>query len=147
MLVVLLAVVFILLKVIVIYKSELTEKISKFMKYRIEKLLFNGLIQSLSINYLPLCLYSSNLIMNKSYSAGILLATILILIPIALCYFLITNFKNLDEKSMRKKCEKLYTNIIVNFGLKLKVLYFPWLLLKRFILVSIPLLFLNNSTF
>ena len=147
MLIVLLIVVFIFLKVIIIYKNELTEKISKFLKDRIKKLFFNGLIQSLSINYLPQCLYSSNLIMSKSYSAGIILAAILIIIPFALGYFLITNFKKLNEKLMRTKCEKLYTNIVVNFGFKLKVLYYPWFLLKRFILVLIPLLFLNNTTF
>ena len=75
------------------------------------------------------------------------MAIVLFLIPIALGRFLITNFKNLDEKTMRKKCEKLYTNIVVNFGPKLKVLYYPWFLFKRFIFVLIPLLFLNNTTF
>ena len=44
------------------------------------------------------------------------MALVLFLIPIALGLFLLTNFKNLDEKWMRTKCEKLYTNIVVNFG-------------------------------
>ena len=94
----------------------MSEKISKFLKDKIEKLFFNGLIQSLSISYLPQCLFSSNLVKSKSYYEGIILALILFLIPIALGWFLLTNFKKLDEKSMRTKCEKLYTNIVVNFG-------------------------------
>ena len=97
--------------------------------------------------YLPQCLYSSNLIKNKNYFEGVILALVLFLIPIALGRFLLINFKKLDEKSMRTKCEKLYTNIVVNFGLKIKVLYYPWFLLKRFIFVLIPLLFLDNTSF
>ena len=117
------------------------------MKNKIEKLFFNDLILSLSVSYLPQCLYSSNLLIIKSYSEGVILALVLFLIPIGLGWFLLTNFKKLDEKSMRTKCEKLYTNIIVNFGSKQKVLYYPWFLLKRFILVLIPFLFSNNTTF
>ena len=119
----------------------MTEKLSKLLDKKIKNLFFNDIIQSLLVNYLSYSLYSSNLIKNQIYSAGIILAIVLILIPIAIGHFLRSNFNELDTKYMRTKFEKLYENIVVGMGLKLKVLYYPWFLLKRYFLVLIPLLF------
>ena len=119
----------------------MTEKLSKLLEKKIKNLFFNDIIQSLLVNYLSYSLYSSNLIKNQIYSAGIILAIVLILIPIAIGQFLRSNFNELDTKYMRTKFEKLYENIVVGMGLKLKVLYYPWFLLKRYFLVLIPLLF------
>ena len=141
LIVILLVVIFVLLKIITVYKNEMTEKLSKLLEKKIKNLFFNDIIQSLLVNYLSYSLYSSNLIKNQIYSAGIILAIVLILIPIAIGQFLRSNFNELDTKYMRTKFEKLYENIVVGMGLKLKVLYYPWFLLKRYFLVLIPLLF------
>ena len=78
---------------------------------------------------------------------GIILAIVLILIPIALGSFLLFKYSILDTKQMRTKCEKLYMDNLIRKGGKLKVLFYPWFLMKRVILVLIPLLFKNNTTF
>ena len=57
LIVILVIIAFVLLKVIVMYKTELTEKISKFMKYKMESMFFNDLIRSLYLSYLPFSLY------------------------------------------------------------------------------------------
>ena len=108
---------------------------------------FNGLIRSLYLSYLPYSLFSSNIIKSQMFIVGIIFAIVLILIPIALGSFLLKNLSHLDSKQTRTKYEKLYTDILLKKGGKLKILFYPWFLLKRVVLVLIPLQFKSNISF
>ena len=82
---------------------------------------------------------------EHEYTNSLICYVVLFIVPIYLGAFMYAKYDVLDSRQMRAKYEILYKDVSVRRGDRRTVLYLPYYLLKRWILILIPIIMYDDS--
>jgi len=74
-----------------------------------------------------------------SFLGPVAIAAVLIFVPFAMGAFLVMNHSNLDSKSFRGKYQEMYKDISLTNKKKWAILFFPFCLIYKLLLILSPL--------
>ena len=135
--------------------NSLKERVEAKLRGIKNNMLWNGVIRSTFISYLPLCMaISAQYIQTMQnpdakgfdYFVPTVMSGLLAGFPIFCFYFLMTHYDQMDHPDFASKYNNLYWNLRYKNRSKLVLLYQPIFFLRRFTFVMLPVVMSDYPT-